>query len=49
MNSPDVVFDQLAKLYDFYKEIARFWFRGKRPPEEIAPTDRESESLLPRR
>jgi len=30
MKSPDVVFNELGKLYDFYKEIARFRLKKTR-------------------
>jgi hypothetical protein len=45
MKSPDVVFNELGKLYDFYKEIARFQFRKRRKPRERVKAD----SRTPRR
>ena len=49
MRSPDEVFAQLAKLYDFYREISKFKFKGKQKPDKVASTDRESALLLLRR
>ncbi len=46
MKSPDVVFSQLAKLYDFYREISKFKFKGKQKFNKAAPLDRESSLRL---
>ena len=46
MKSPDAVLNQLAKLYDFYREIARFKLKGERKSSRAAPRDRESGSLI---
>jgi hypothetical protein len=44
MKSPDVVFRELAKLYDFYRELAKFRLKKKHKPEKgvrvDAPTSR---------
>ena len=39
MKSPEAVFNELGKLYDFYKEIARFRFRKTRKPRERVRAD----------
>ena len=39
MTSPETVFNELGKLYDFYKEIARFQFRKTRKPRERVKAD----------
>jgi len=47
MKSPDEVLEALAKLYDFYREIAKFKFKGKRRHDRATPTDAESASHHP--
>jgi len=39
MKSPDVVFNELGKLYDFYKEIARFRLKKTRKLNERVKAD----------
>jgi hypothetical protein len=34
MKSPDVVFRELAKLYDFYRELAKFRLKKKHNPNK---------------
>lgn len=46
MKSPDVVFDQLGKLYDFYREISKFKLRVKQNSDKAAPPQEESVSAL---
>ena len=47
MKSLDEVLNALATLYDFYREIAKFKFKGKRRYDRASPTDPESESHHP--
>ena len=42
MKSPDVVFDQLGKLYDFYREISSFKLKVKQNSNKAGPPDQES-------
>ena len=46
MKNPDVVFDQLGKLYDFYKEISKFKLKAKQRPGKVSPNEQESVSDL---
>jgi len=40
MKSPDAVFRELAKLYDFYRELAKFRFKKeKRKPNKGVQED----------
>ena len=47
MKSLDEVLNALATLYDFYREIAKFEFKGKRSDNRAALTDPGSESRHP--
>ncbi len=44
MKSPDVVFSQLANLYEFYREISKFKVKAKRKPNKAVLRGRESAS-----
>ena len=39
MKSPDVVFRELAKLYDFYRELAKFRLKKKHKPNKGVQED----------
>jgi hypothetical protein len=39
MKSPEAVFNELGKLYDFYKEIARFRLKKTRKLNERVKAD----------
>lgn len=44
MKSPDMVFRELAKLYDFYRELAKFRFKkgNHKPSKSMGPDARTS-------
>ncbi len=39
MKSPDMVFSELAKLYDFYRELAKFRLKKRRKPNKRVQAD----------
>ena len=48
MKNPDIVLRELAQLYDFQKELAKFRFRERPKSNKAAKPDRETAPLVPR-
>jgi len=45
MRKPDAVLRELGQLYDFYRELAKFRFKGKGKPNRAVAPDRETTPL----